>query len=190
MADIQTLDGVYKDTDERMTKAIESTRSEFASIRTGRAAPSLLDRLHVEAYGASVPLKTVASVSSPDGRSLQVAAFDKSVVGAIRRAIETSDLGLNPNVDGQNIRLSIPPLTEDRRKDLVKVVRTKGEDGKVAIRNIRRRATDEVKALEKAGTITEDEVKRAGDHVQKLTDKSIKAIDELVGYKEKEIMEV
>ncbi len=190
MAEILTLDGLYKDTDGRMTKAIESTRSEFASIRTGRASPSLLDRLHVEAYGASVPLKQVASVSSPDGRSLQVSAFDKSVVGAIRKAIETSDLGLNPNIDGQTIRLSIPPLTEDRRKDLVKVVRKKGEDGKVAIRNIRHRATDEVKALVKGGTITEDEVKRAGDHVQKLTDRFIKQIDELVGYKEKEIMEV
>jgi ribosome recycling factor len=190
MAELQTLDGVYKDTDSRMTKAIESTRSEFASIRTGRAAPSLLDRLHVEAYGTSVPLKQVASVSSPDGRSLQVSAFDKTVVGAIRRAIETSDLGLNPNIDGQNIRLSIPPLTEDRRKALVKIVQRKGEDGKIAIRNVRHRATDEIKALQKAGTITEDEVKRGADHVQKLTDRHIKQIDELVAFKEKEIMEV
>jgi ribosome recycling factor len=188
MAD--TLDDVYKDTEAKMSKAIESTRNEFASIRTGRAAPSLLDRLHVDAYGTSVPLKQVASVSSPDGRSLQVSAFDKGVVAAIRKAIETSDLGLNPNVDGQNIRLSIPPLTEDRRKDLVKVVRKKGEDGKVAIRNIRHKATDEVKALHKAATVTDDENKRAGDHVQKLTDRSIKQIDELVSHKEKEIMEV
>ena len=184
------LNGVYKDAESKMTKAIESTRSEFASIRTGRAAPSLLDRIQVEAYGSMVPLKQVASVSSPDGRSLQVAAFDKSTVGAIRKAIETSDLGLNPNVDGQNIRLSIPPLTEDRRKDLVKIVKKKGEDGKVAIRNIRHKATDEVKGLKTAGTITEDDIKRAGDHVQKLTDKFIKAIEELVGHKEKEIMEV
>jgi ribosome recycling factor len=184
------LDGVYADTDSRMSKAIESTRSEFASIRTGRAAPSLLDRLQVEAYGTSVPLKQVASVSSPDGRSLQIAAFDKGVVGAIRKAIETSDLGLNPNIDGQTIRLSIPPLTEDRRRDLVRVVKKKGEDGKVAIRNIRHKATDEIKSLQKAGSITEDEVKRAADHVQKLTDRHIKQIDELVGYKEKEIMEV
>jgi ribosome recycling factor len=188
--DVQTVDGVFKDTESRMAKAIESTRTEFASIRTGRAAPSLLDRLHVDAYGTSVPLKQVASVSSPDGRSLQVSAFDKGVVGAIRKAIETSDLGLNPNVDGQTIRLSIPPLTEDRRKDLVKLVRKKGEDGKVAVRNIRHRATDEVKALQKAGSITEDDVKRAGDQIQKLTDRHIKQIDELVGYKEKEIMEV
>jgi ribosome recycling factor len=185
-----SLDDVYKDTESKMNKAIESTRNEFASIRTGRAAPSLLDRIQVEAYGAHVPLKQVASVSSPDGRSLQIAAFDKSVVGAIRKAIETSDLGLNPNVDGQNIRLSIPPLTEDRRKELVKVVKKKGEDGKIAIRNIRHKATDEVKSLHKAATVTDDDNKRAGDHVQKLTDKFIKAIDELVSHKEKEIMEV
>ncbi len=184
------LNGVYKDAESKMSKAIESTRSEFSSIRTGRAAPSLLDRLHVEAYGSSVPLKQVASVSSPDGRSLQVSAFDKSTVGAIRKAIETSDLGLNPNIDGQTIRLSIPPLTEERRKDLVKIVKKKGEDGKVAIRNIRHKAADEVKALQKAATITEDENKRAADHIQKLTDKFIKQIDELVGHKEKEIMEV
>ena len=190
MAEIQTLDGVYKDTDTRMTKAIDSTRNEFASIRTGRATPSLLDRLQVEAYGSSVPLKQVASVSSPDGRSLQVSAFDKSLVGAIRKAIETSDLGLNPNIDGQNIRLSIPPLTEDRRKALVKIVKSKGEDGKIAIRNIRHRATDEIKLLQKGGTITEDEVKRAAERVQKLTDRHIKQIDELVVHKEKEIMEV
>lgn len=186
----QDLNGVYKDAESKMNKAIESTRSEFASIRTGRAAPSLLDRIQVEAYGSTVPLKQLASVSSPDGRSLQVAAFDKSTVGAIRRAIETSDLGLNPNVDGQNIRLSIPPLTEDRRKDLVKIVKKKGEDGKVAIRNIRHKASDEVKSLKTGGTITEDDNKRAADHVQKLTDKFIKSIDELVGHKEKEIMEV
>ncbi|GAC1411418.1 MAG: ribosome recycling factor [Candidatus Velthaea sp.] len=186
----ESIDAVYKDTESKMSKAIESTRHEFASIRTGRAAPSLLDRLMVEAYGASVPLKQVASVSSPDGRSLQVAAFDKSTVGAIRKAIETSNLGLNPNIDGQNIRLSIPPLTEERRKDLVKIVRKKGEDGKVAIRNIRHKATDEVKTLHKAGTVTDDDNKRAGEHVQKLTDRYIKQIDELVGHKEKEIMEV
>ncbi|MFN2461345.1 MAG: ribosome recycling factor [Candidatus Velthaea sp.] len=187
---VVTLDGVYKDAESKMSKALESTRSEFASIRTGRAAPSLLDRLHVEAYGTSVPLKQVATVSSPDGRSLQVAAFDKSVVGAIRKAIETSDLGLNPNIDGQTIRLSIPPLTEERRKDLVKVVRKKGEEGKVAVRNIRHKASDEVKTLHKDGTITDDDTKRAGDHVQKITDRFIKQIDELVTHKEKEIMEV
>lgn len=184
------LDGVYKEAESKMSKATEATRSEFAAIRTGRASPALLDRLHVEAYGASVPLKQVAGVSSPDGRSLQISAYDRGVVGSIRKAIETSDLGLTPNVDGQTIRLSIPPLTEERRKDLVKVVRKKAEDGKVAIRNIRHKATDEIKTLLKDHTITEDDNKRAGEHVQKLTDRYIKHIDDLVTHKEKEIMEV
>jgi ribosome recycling factor len=184
------LDDIYRDSDGKMGKALEATRSDFASIRTGRAAPSLLDRLHVEAYGATVPLKQVASVNSPDGRSLLVTAFDKNLIGAIRKAIETSDLGLNPNVDGASIRLSIPPLTEERRKDLVKVVRKKAEEHKVAVRNIRHKAIDEIKALGKNHTITDDQIKRGQDQVQKQTDKYIKQIDDLVGGKEKEIMEV
>jgi ribosome recycling factor len=184
------LDDVYRDTEARMKKAIEATTSDFASIRTGRASPQLLDRLHVEAYGASVPLKQVASVNSPDGRSLVVTAFDKSVVGSIRKAIETSDLGLNPNVDGATIRLSIPPLSEERRKDLVKLVKKKSEEHKVAVRNIRHHANDEVKALAKKGTITDDQIKRGTDQVQKLTDKYVKQIDDLVHGKEPEIMEV
>ena len=184
------VEDVHKDTEAKMNKGMEATRSDFASIRTGRAAPSLLDRLMVEAYGSQVPLKQVASVSSPDGRSLLISAFDKNSVGAIRKAIETSDLGLNPNIDGSHIRLSIPPLTEDRRKDLVKVIKKKSEEHKVAVRNIRHKAVDEIKALQKSGEITEDGVKRGGDHVQKLTDKFVKQIDELVIGKEKEIMEV
>jgi ribosome recycling factor len=184
------VDDVLKDTESKMNRAIDATRSDFASIRTGRAAPSLLDRIMVEAYGATVPLKQTASVSSPDGRSLVIAAFDKSQVGAIRKAIETSDLGLNPNVDGGSIRLSIPPLTEERRKDLVKVIKKKSEEHKVAIRTIRHKSVDELKSLQKSGEITEDAVKRASDAVQKLTDRFVKAIDELVAGKEKEIMEV
>jgi ribosome recycling factor len=184
------LDDVYRDAESRMNKALEATRGDFASIRTGRASPQLLDRLNVEAYGSSVPLKQVASVNSPDGRSLLVTAFDKSVIGSIRKAIETSDLGLNPNVDGASIRLSIPPLTEERRKDLVKLVKKKSEEHKVAVRNIRHKANDDVKALAKDGTITDDQIKRGTDHVQKLTDKFIKQIDDLVHGKEKEIMEV
>ena len=184
------LDDIYRDTESKMKKAIESTTSDFASIRTGRASPSLLDRLHVEAYGSSVPLKQVASVNSPDGRSLLVTAFDKSVVGAIRKAIETSDLGLNPNVDGASIRLSIPPLTEERRKELVKLVKKKSEEHKVAVRNIRHKSIDEIKHLAKDGAITDDMIKRGQDQVQKITDKYVKQIDDLVGGKEKEIMEV
>ena len=185
-----TVDDVSKDAESKMSKALEVTRTDFASIRTGRATPALLDRLQVETYGSMVPIKQVASVSSPDGRSLLVSAFDKSQVGAIRKAIETSDLGLNPNVDGGNIRLSIPPLTEDRRKDLVKVVRKKAEEHKVAVRNIRHHAVDALKGLLKNHDITEDANKRASDTVQKLTDRYVKQIDDLVGNKEKEIMEV
>jgi ribosome recycling factor len=184
------LDEIFKTTESRMAKAIDATRNDFASVRTGRASTALLDRLHVEAYGASTPLKSVASISTPDARTLQIQAFDRNMVGAIRKAIETSDLGLSPNIDGSNIRLSIPPLTEDRRKDLVKVVRKKAEDGKVAIRNVRHKCVDEIKALLKDGTITEDENKRAGERVQKATDKHIKDVDALVAAKEKEIMEV
>src|ERR1039458_5185741 len=158
------LEDVYKDTEAKMNKAMEATRGDFASIRTGRAAPSLLDRIMVEAYGSQVPIKQVASVSSPDGRSLLISAFDKSQVGAIRKAIETSDLGLNPNVDGAHVRLSIPPLTEERRKDLVKVIKKKSEEHKVAVRNIRHKAVDEIKTLQKSGEITEDGVKRGGEH--------------------------
>ncbi len=183
-------DGIIADTETRMKKAIESTRSEFAAIRTGRASPALLDRLQVDAYGATVPLKQVANVSSPDGRSLVIAAYDRGVVAGIRKAIETSDLGLTPNVDGQQIRLGIPPLTEDRRKDLVKIVRKKAEDGKVAVRGIRHKGVDEVKGLLRDTKITEDDNKRAGDRIQQLTDRYIKEVDALVGHKEKEIMEV
>jgi ribosome recycling factor len=184
------LEDVYKATEGRMQKALEATRNDFASVRTGRASIALLDRIHVEAYGASTPLKSMASVSTPDARTLQIQAFDRNTVGAIRKAIETSDLGLSPNVDGSNIRLNIPPLTEDRRKDLVKVIRKKAEDGKVAIRNVRHKGVDEIKALLKDGKITEDENKRAAERVQKATDKYIKDVDALVGTKEKEIMEV
>jgi ribosome recycling factor len=187
---LSELDDVFKATEQRMAKALDATRNDFASVRTGRASTALLDRLHVEAYGASVPLKQVASVSAPDARSLQIAVFDRNTVGAVRKAIETSDLGLSPNIDGSNIRLSIPPLTEDRRKDLVKVIRKKAEDGKIAVRTIRHKTVDDVKALLKDGRITEDENKRAGERVQKLTDKFIKDVDLLVTGKEKEIMEV
>ena len=173
-----------------MRKALEAMRNDFASIRTGRATPALLDRLHVEAYGSAVPLKQVAGVSTPDARTLVITAFDRSLVSAIKKAVETSDLGLTPNVDGSVIRLGIPPLTEDRRKDLVKVVGKKAEDGKVAVRNVRHKAIDEIKVLHKATKITEDEQKRGVDHVQKLTDRFIKEVDGLTAGKEKEIMEV
>lgn len=180
----------FKDLESKMTKCLDATRAEFASIRTGRATPALLDRLHVEAYGSAVPLKQVATISVPDSRSLVITAFDKNVTGEIRKAIEKSDLGLTPNIDGSTIRLSVPPLNEERRKDLVKVVKKKAEDGKVAVRNVRHKAHDDLKTQLKNHDITEDDNKRMQDQLQKLTDRYVKEIDALVVTKEKDIMEV
>ena len=180
----------FKDVESKMNKCVDATRAEFASIRTGRATPALLDRLHVEAYGQAVPLKQVAGVSTPDARTLLISAWDKGVVGDIRKAIEKSDLGLTPNVDGTAIRLIVPPLNEERRKDLVKVLKKKAEDGKIAVRNVRHKAHDDLKAQLKGGDITEDDSKRNQDQLQKLTDRYVKEIDVLVAAKEKDIMEV
>jgi ribosome recycling factor len=180
----------FKDVESKMGKCVESTRAEFASVRTGRATPQLLDRLHVDAYGSSVPIKQVASISTPDARSLVIQAFDKNVVGEIRKAIEKSDLGLTPNIDGSTIRLIVPPLNEERRKDLVKVIKKKAEDGKVAVRNVRHKAHDDLKVQLKNHDITEDDNKRMQDQLQKLTDRYVKEIDTLVTTKEKDIMEV
>jgi ribosome recycling factor len=183
-------DKYFKEIESRMTKCVDATRSEFASIRTGRATPALLDRLHVEAYGQAVPLKQVAGVSTPDSRTLVITAWDKGVVPDIRKAIEKSDLGLTPNIDGTAIRLIVPPLNEERRKDLAKVVKKKAEEGRIAVRNVRHKAHDELKGQLKNGDITEDDSKRMQDGLQKLTDRFVKDIDALVVAKEKEIMEV
>ena len=183
-------DKYFADVEAKMQKCVESTRAEFASIRTGRATPALLDRLHVDAYGQSVPLKQVAGVSTPDSRTLVITAWDKTVVPEIRKAIEKSDLGLTPNVDGSAVRLIIPPLNEERRKELAKVVKKKAEDGKVAVRNDRHKAHDDIKGQLKTHAITEDDNKRMLDTLQKLTDRYVKEIDTLVVAKEKEIMEV
>src|SRR5581483_5098390 len=150
----------FKEAEGKMNKCVEATRGEFAAIRTGRATPALLDRIQVEAYGTTVPLKQVATISAPDPRSLMIAAFDRSTVGDIRKAIEKSDLGLTPNVDGSAIRLSIPPLNEERRKDLVKIVKKKGEDGKIAVRNVRHKVHDDLRTQLKDHDITEDDNKR------------------------------
>lgn len=179
-----------KDIEAKMSKCVDATRAEFAAIRTGRATPALLDRLHVEAYGQAVPLKQVAGVTTPDARTLVISAWDKGVVGDIRKAIEKSDLGLTPNVDGTTIRLGIPPLNEERRKELVKVLKKKAEDGKIAVRNVRHKAHDDLKAQLKDGEMSEDDSKRKQESLQKLTDHYIKEIDVLVAAKEKDIMEV
>ena len=181
---------VIKEAEEKMKKAIAATQRDFASIRTGRANPAILDRLHVDYYGAETPIKSMANISVPDSRTLQIQVFDRQTVSLIEKAIQKSDLGLTPNTDGQVIRLSIPPLTEERRKDLVKLLKKSMEEGKVAIRNVRRDEMDQLKKLEKAGDITEDERKRGEDQIQKLTDRYTKELDELVVAKEKEIMEI
>jgi ribosome recycling factor len=183
-------DAYFKEIESRMQKCVEATRAEFASIRTGRATPALLDRLYVDAYGQSVPLKQVGGVSTPDTRTLLITAWDKGVVPEIRKAIEKSDLGLTPNVDGTAIRLIIPPLNEERRRDLAKVVKKKAEDGRVAVRNVRHHSHDELRGRLKSSEITEDDSKRMQETLQRLTDKYVKEIDSLVAAKEKEIMEV
>ncbi len=183
-------DSFFKDVESKMQKCVDATRAEFAAIRTGRATPALLDRLHVDAYGQSVPLKQVAGIATPDARTLVITAYDKGVVGEIRKAIEKSDLGMSPNVDGTTIRMSVPPLNEERRRELVKVIKKKSEDGKIALRNVRHKAHDDIKGQLKSSTITEDESKRMQEHLQKLTDRYSKDIDVLVVTKEKEVMEV
>jgi ribosome recycling factor len=183
-------DAYFKEIESRMERCVEATRNEFASIRTGRAVPALLDRIVVEAYGQPVPLKQVAGVSTPDSRTLLISAWDKSTVPAIRKAVEKSDLGLTPNIDGTSIRLAIPPLNEERRKELAKLVKKKAEDGRVAVRNVRHKAHDELKGQLKSADITEDDNKRMQETLQRVTDKYVKEIDALVVAKEKEIMEV
>ena len=173
-----------------MEKAIQSLKRELASIRAGRATPALLDKVMVECYGSEMPLNQLANISTPEPRLLVVQPWDKSTLGDVERAILKSDLGLTPNNDGNLIRISIPALTEERRAELVKVVKKTGEEAKVAIRNIRRDANDEMKKLEKKGDLSEDESRRGQDEIQKLTDRFIQETDKVIDTKEKEIMEV
>lgn len=184
------LPQLYKDTEERMKKAVEVTRSEFAAVRTGRASASLLDHVVVEAYGSEMPLRHVANVAVPDARSIVVQPHDKSIIGDIRKALEKSDLGITPNVDGNTIRLGLPQLNEERRKELVKLVHKRAEEGRIAIRNVRRDAHERLKHALKDSKVTEDENRRANEQVQKTTDKYITEVDHLVATKEKEILEV
>lgn len=180
---------VIKSAEDRMHKAINALQRELASLRAGRANPSLLDRIQVEYYGTSTPLNQVGSVTTPDPRTLIIQPWDKSALGDIEKAIMKSDLGLTPANDGNIIRITIPALTEERRADLVKMTKKSGEDGKVAVRNIRRDANDEIKKLEKSD-ISEDESRRHQEEIQKLTDKFIAEVDKLLEIKESEIMDV
>lgn len=174
----------------KMAKTIEVLRSELATLRAGRATPALLDKIHVDYYGTPTPLSQVASITVPEPRLLVISPWEKTLIKAIEKEIMKSDLGLNPNSDGSVIRLSLPQLTEERRKELVKIVNKKGEESKVIIRNLRREINDSVKKLEKAKEITEDDSKKAIEEIQKMTDKSIKDIDVVLANKEKEIMAV
>ncbi len=173
-----------------MGKTIESVKGDFASVRAGRANAGVLDRIQVEYYGTPTPIQQVASISTPDPRTLQIQPWDGSVLKAIEKAIQTSDLGINPQNDGRVIRLAFPQLTEERRMELTKQVRKYGEGGKVAIRNIRRDAMDALKAMEKKSEITEDDRKESEKELQELTDKRCKEIDALTAAKEKELMAV
>ncbi|NLZ39406.1 MAG: ribosome recycling factor [Firmicutes bacterium] len=184
------IDDIHQDAKERMGKAVNALRKDLASLRAGRATPALLDKIMVEYYGTPTPINQLASITAPEPRLLVIQAWDKSVVADIERAIIKSDLGLNPNSDGSIIRVPIPQLTEERRKELVKTCRKKAEEGKIAIRNIRRDANDSLKRLEKESKITEDELHRAQDEIQKLTDTMIAEVDKILAEKEKEVMEV
>jgi ribosome recycling factor len=175
------------DVETRMQKAVEATQHNFNSVRTGRANASLLDRISVEYYGAETHLKALANISSPDATTLMIQPFDRSTMRAIEKAISESDIGLTPNNDGTSIRLNIPPLTTDRRKELVKMVSKLAEEGKVAIRNVRRDAIDTFRKLEKAKEISEDDSKSQQEQVDKLTEKFVKNIDKVTAEKEKEI---
>jgi ribosome recycling factor len=173
-----------------MDKSIETTHHEFNSIRTGRASPALLDRISIDYYGTPTPLKSLASISAPEARLLVVQPFDPTAIKSIERAIQESDLGLTPSNDGKVVRLPIPALTEERRKDLVKVVRRVAEDGKVAVRNVRRDVMQHLKELVVNGDVGDDEERRAEQQVQRITDEHTKTIDDLLKAKEAEIMEV
>ena len=175
---------------ERMDKSVAALKDEFTTLRTGRASAGLLDQVMVEAYGATVPISQVAAVSVPEPRALSVSVWDRGVVVSVEKAIRSAGLGLNPVVEGQNLRIPIPPLTEERRKDMAKLAGKYAEQQRVSVRNVRRDAIDELKKAEKDGVITEDELKRMSDEVQGFTDAAIKRVDEMLKTKEQEIMQV
>lgn len=184
------LQELKRKTNDRMASAIESLKREFASIRTGRASLALLDGIMVNYYGTLTPLQQLSSLSIPESRQIAIQPWDPKIIPDIEKAIMKSDLGITPVNDGKIIRIHIPPLTEERRKQLVKVVKKKAEDSRVAIRNIRRDTNEEIKKLEKEKHLSEDDVKRFQDEIQKLTNSYIAKVDEILNHKEKEIMEV
>lgn len=186
----QTLDQIKKDAEARMAKSVEALKAELGKIRTGRAHAGLLDHVRVDYYGTKTPLSQLANISTADARTLTVTPYDKSAVTAIEKAIRESDLGLNPAAAGQILRVPLPPLTEERRRDLTKHVHKEGENAKIAVRNVRRDSNQQLKEQLKKKLITEDDDKRAEDTVQKMTDRFIADVDKLVAAKEQEIMQV
>jgi ribosome recycling factor len=185
-----TVEETLRDAEHKMKAALSVTQDELASIRTGRANPKLLDRITVEYYGTPVPLNQLASFSVPEPRMLVVQPFDKAAITNIERAILSSDLGLTPSNDGNLIRLAFPTLTEERRRDLIKVAKERGEDGRVSIRNVRRHSKESMERLEREHGISEDELKRAERELQRLTDQYVAEIDKILDHKEKELLEV
>ena len=181
---------VQKNLEKKISKSIDVLKEKLNSVRAGRANPALLDQVQAECYGSTMPIKNIANISAPDPRTIAVIPFDPSTVKDIEKAIMAANLGFNPSNDGKTIRLVIPPLTEERRKEITKTVKKMGEEDKVAIRNLRREENDELKKQEKAGELTEDDLKAELEDVQKKIDKAVKDIDEIVANKEKEIMEV
>jgi ribosome recycling factor len=181
---------VLDEAKEKMAKALEHVKAEFGTVRTGRATPALVEGLLVDYYGTPTPLKTLASFTVPEARLLQVVPFDKSAMAAIEKAITQSDLGINPSNDGQVIRLAFPPLTEERRRDLVKVVKAKAEEGRIQIRNLRRGTRHELDQLEKDGDLSSDEHERADKALEKITQSGVEAVDALLVQKEQELLDV
>ena len=185
-----TIETATKDATHKMEQAVAHLKDDLAGIRTGRAAPAVINRVTVEYYGTPVPLNQLAGVSVPEPRLLQIQPFDKSAISAIERAIMQSDLGITPSNDGNVIRLAFPPLTEERRKELVKQVHHRAEEARVAVRNVRRHTKEEMERLEHDGAISQDDLIRAEKELQKLTDRFVTEVDEIQGHKEQELMEV
>jgi ribosome recycling factor len=184
------LEQIKTTLDDEMTKAIKSLQHQFTKVRTGRANANILDGVNVDYYGSPTPIKQVGQISTPEARLLQIQPFDKSIMGEIEKAIINANLGLTPSNDGNFIRIQFPALTEEKRKDLVKEVKKMGEDAKIAIRNSRRDQNDKVKKAEKSKEITEDDLKKFQDEIQKVTDKYVKDVDDIVATKEKELLTV
>ncbi|NBC28357.1 MAG: ribosome recycling factor [Spirochaetes bacterium] len=184
------MDKVIKQTEEKMKKTLSALDEEFNTLRTGRASPALFDKVRVEYYGNPTPLNQVATISAPEARLVVIQPWDKSIIGEIEKAIQKSELSVNPSNDGKVIRINIPPLTEERRKEFVKIAKNMAEQGRVSLRNVRREANDELKKTQKDGEISEDELKRAEDDVQKLTDKYVEEINDKLEAKEQEILEI